>query len=99
ALQTSNRTLQSEIARRQQAEEVLQTSQSRLRLILDMTDYSHDALFILSLDPLEIVYMNRTCWTSIGYSGEQLREIIAISPEDVMPGAREWLQALQQQVI
>lgn len=99
ALQDSNRALQSEIARRQQTEEVLQTSQSRLRLILDMTDYSHDALFILSLDPLEIVYMNRTCWTSIGYSGEQLREIIAISPEDVMPGAKEWLQALQQLVI
>lgn len=98
ALQVTNRVLQSEIAHRQQIEQVLQTSQSRLQLVLDMTDYSYDALFILTLDPFEIVYMNRTCWASIGYNAEQLRGVIAISPDDLMPGATLWLQALRQQI-
>lgn len=98
AIQLTNRVLQSEIARRQEVEQVLQTSQSRLQLVLDMTDYSYDALFILNLDPFEVVYMNRTCWASIGYSAEQLNNIIAISPGDLMPGANAWLQTLQQQV-
>lgn len=99
ALQVTNRALQSEIARRQQIEQVLQTSQSRLQLVLDMTDYSYDSLFILSLEPFEIVYMNRTCWASIGYSPEQLRNIIEINLNDLMLDADAWLQALHQQVI
>lgn len=98
ALQVSNRVLQSEIARRHEVEQVLQTSQSRLQLVLDMTDYSYDALFILNLEPFEIIYMNRTCWASIGYSAEQVRNISSICPEDLMVGAADWLQALQQQV-
>lgn len=96
-LQNTNRTLQSEVARRQEVEKVLHTSQARLQLVLDMTDYSDDALFILNLDPFEIVYMNRTCWASIGYSAEQLRSLIFICPEDVMPGAGAWLETLRQQ--
>lgn len=98
ALQFTNRLLQGEIARRHEVEQVLQTSQSRLQLVLDMTDYSYDALFILTLDPLEIVYMNRTCWASIGYDEEQLRNIVRISPDDLMLGATGWLQSLRQQV-
>ena len=97
-LQSTNRTLKSEVAKRQKAEKVLHTSQARLQLVLDMTDYSDDALFILNLDPFEIIYMNRTCWASIGYSAEQLRSLISICPEDVMPGAEAWLEALRQQV-
>lgn len=97
ALQLTNRTLQSEIARRQQVEQVLQSSQSRLQLVLDMTDYSYDALFILNLDPFEIVYMNRTCWASLDYSAEQLRNLLDICPHDVMPGAQDWLATLREQ--
>lgn len=96
--QSTNRALQSEVVRRKKVEQVLKTSQARLQLVLDMTDYSDDALFILSLDPLKIIYMNRTCWASIGYSEEHLRNILSICPEDVMPGANSWLQALHQQV-
>lgn len=98
-LKKTNRALQSEVVRRQEVEQVLHTSQARLQLVLDMTDYSDDALFILNLDPLKIIYMNRTCWASIGYSEEQLRSILSICPEDVMPDADIWLQALLQQVI
>ncbi len=98
ALKTSNRALQSEIRRRQQTEITLQQSQSRLQLILDMTDYSSDALFILSLDPLNIFYMNRPCWRSIGYTEKQLRSVIAINANDVIPGAEGWLTALRAQV-
>ena len=98
ALQLANRTLHSEVARRQEVERVLQTSQSRLQLVLDMTDHSYDALFILNLDPFEIVYMNRTCWASIGYSAEQLRSIVAICPEDLMPDAGKWIDTVRQQV-
>ena len=98
ALQLANRALHREVARRQEVERVLQTSQSRLQLVLDMTDYSYDALFILNLEPLEILYMNRTCWASIGYSAEQLRSIIAICPEDLMPDAGTWIEAVRQQI-
>lgn len=97
ALQLTNRTLQSEIAHRHQVEQVLQSSQSRLQLVLDMTDYSYDALFILNLDPFEIVYMNRTCWASLGYSAEQLRNLLGICPDDVVPGAQDWLETLREQ--
>lgn len=98
ALRLSNRALHHEVARRQEIEQFLQASQSRLQLVLDMTDYSDDALFIISLDPFDIVYMNRTCWASIGYSAEQLRNILAISPEDLMPGIKTWLEPLRRQV-
>lgn len=98
ALQLANRTLHSEVARRQEIEQVLQTSQSRLQLVLDMTDHSYDALFVLNLDPFEIIYMNRTCWASTGYSAEQLRGIIAICPDDLMPHASSWIEAVRQQV-
>lgn len=98
ALQRANRNLHSEVARRQEVEQVLQTSQSRLQLVLDMTDHSYDALFVLSLDPVEIAYMNRTCWASIGYTAEQLRNIIAICPNDLMPNAGNWVEAVRQQV-
>lgn len=98
ALKASNRALQSEVRRRQQTEITLQNSQSRLQLILDITDYSSDALFILSLDPLDIVYMNRPCWRSIGYTEKQLRNVIAINANDVIPGADSWLSALRAQI-
>lgn len=98
SLQSANRTLQSEVARRQEVEQVLQTSQSRLQLILDMTDHSYDALFILNFEPFEIIYMNRTCWASIGYSAEQLRNIITICPDDLMPGAGAWIKAVRKQI-
>ena len=98
ALQRANRALHGEVARRQDVEQVLQTSQSRLQLVLDMTDHSYDALFILDLDPLEVLYMNRTCWASIGYSADQLRSLIAICPDDLMPNARQWIDAVRQQV-
>lgn len=98
ALQFANRKLQGEVARRQEVKQILQTSQSRLQLVLDMTDHSYDALFILNLEPFEIVYMNRTCWASIGYNAEQLRGIIAICPDDLMPDASTWIETVRQQV-
>ena len=55
------------------------------------------ALFILNLNPFEIVYMNRTCWASLGYSAEQLRNLLGICPDDVVPGAQDWLETLREQ--
>ncbi|KKO02201.1 hypothetical protein LCGC14_0110660 [marine sediment metagenome] len=96
ALGSSNRALQSEFIRRQAIETSLQHNQARLKLILDMTDHSHDALFIIGLAPLELTYLNRTCWSELGYTEEELRNITAISPSDIMPEAATWTVALKQ---
>lgn len=96
ALRLSNYKLQHEVVRRQTIEESLQQNQSRLKLILDMTNYSHDALFIIGLNPQELVYLNQTCWVSLGYSEEELRQTIAIAPRDIMPDALLWSEALNE---
>lgn len=90
ALSQSNRQLQHEMIRRQQTEQSLQRNQARLKLILDLSNYSHDALFIIGLEPQELVYLNRTCWFILGYSEEELRQIVAIAPQDIMPNLVEW---------
>lgn len=97
-LTRSNHQLQAEIKRRQDTEETLQHNQARLKLIHDMTDHSHDALFILGLEPLEVVYLNRTCWQSLGYSEAELLEILRIAPNDIMPGAITWLKELSSMI-
>lgn len=97
-LKLSNQTLKAEVRRRLETERHLQSSQSRLQLILKMTDHSSDALFIISIEPLSIVYMNRPCWSSLGYTEEQLRNVIAINASDVMAGADEWINSLHHQV-
>lgn len=96
ALSTSNRKLQREIVRRQSIEESLHQNQAQLKLLLDMTNYSHDALFIIGMNPQELVYLNRTCWISLGYSEEELRQIIAIAPSDIMPDAIAWSVELRE---
>lgn len=94
-LSYSNRQLHAEISRRQETEETLKHNQARLKLINDMTDHSHDALFIVGLQPLEIVYLNRTCWQGLGYSEEELRELLKVVPTDVIPDAPQWLADLK----
>lgn len=94
ALHESNDKLRREVGRRQAIEESLQQNQARLTLILDMTNYSHDALFIVGLAPQELVYMNRTCWHSLGYSEAELHELLASRPAEVMPDIHSWTRLL-----
>ncbi|GAA6131226.1 sensor domain-containing diguanylate cyclase [Halopseudomonas sabulinigri] len=94
-LKNTNRQLQAEVVRRQSTEESLKNNQARLKLIIDMTDHSHDALFIIGLEPQELVYINRTCWQSLGYSEAQLRQLATIAPKDIMPEAGTWLKAVK----
>lgn len=94
ALGASNRALQVEFIRRQAIEESLQQNQSRLKLILDMTDHSQDALFIIGLEPLQLVYMNRTCWAGLGYTEEELRSLFSVAPGDLIPNVVGWSSAL-----
>jgi diguanylate cyclase (GGDEF)-like protein len=96
ALRVSNRKLQSEFARRQAIESSLQQNQARLKLILDMTDHSHDALFILGMKPLELIYFNRTCWLELGYTEEELRNLLQISPADIVPDVDAWASAIAE---
>lgn len=96
ALSASNRALQIEFIRRQAIKESLQQNQARLKLILDMTDHSQDALFILGLDPQQLVYMNRTCWAALGYSEEELRSLFSVAPGDVLPDIQNWSGALKE---
>lgn len=95
ALRISNRRLQSEIAHRLDIEQSLQASQSKLQLILDMTDHSKDALFLIGLQPTEVIYMNRTCWVALGYSEHELRDLLRIAPQDVMCGYGKWIDSWQ----
>ncbi|MFT6464741.1 diguanylate cyclase [Halopseudomonas sp.] len=96
ALSASNHQLQQEIVRRQSVEESLHQNQAQYKLLLDMTNYSHDALFIIGMNPQELVYINRTCWISLGYTEEELRQIIAIAPADIMPDALRWSLELRE---
>jgi len=95
ALRASNDNLRLEVDRRQAIEESLQQNQARLTLILDMTNYSHDALFIVGLAPQELVYMNRTCWHSLGYSEAELLEELAFRPTGIIPDIHSWERLLK----
>ena len=94
-LRTTNHQLQAEVVRRQAIEQSLKRTQARTKLIIDMTDHSHDALFIIGLEPQELVYLNRTCWQSLGYSEEELRKLISTAPQKIMPDARTWIGAVK----
>lgn len=91
-LKNTNHQLQAEFARRQATEESFRQNQARLKLIIDMTDHSHDALFIIGLAPQELVYLNRTCWQSLGYSEEELLQLTLIAPKDIMPDVSRWMR-------
>lgn len=95
ALRSSNSALQTEVAKRQATESILQKNQARLQLILDLTDHSHDALFILAFEPQELVYMNKTCWSGLGYSEQELRTALAADPRVIMPDAITWSESLK----
>ncbi|MEH6799352.1 MAG: diguanylate cyclase [Halopseudomonas sabulinigri] len=95
-LKNTNRQLQAEGARRQATEESFKHNQARLKLIIDMTDHSHDALFIIGLEPQELVYLNRTCWRSLGYSEEELLQLSSIAPKDIMPDVAKWLHSVKK---
>ena len=97
-LKQANHSLQREIVRRQATEERLRQQSARLKLILDLTNHSHDALFIIGLEPQELIYMNSACWRSLGYRQDELSSLLNVSPSEILPDFKAWSISLQHQV-
>ncbi|SFP38417.1 diguanylate cyclase [Pseudomonas borbori] len=96
ALQAGNRRLSEELEQRAKIEQVLRDSRERLQLVLDLTDSSHDGLFIIDPQNRDILHMNQATHNSLGYSAEAFRELLKQDPEQLLPGYRDWLEGVRQ---
>lgn len=95
ALQQANRRLQVEATRREAIEKNLRDSRERLQLIIDLTDSSHDGLFIFDTRSRELLHMNQTSYASLGYHAEQFAQLLREHPEQLIPGFHEWLEQVR----
>ncbi|QEY65482.1 diguanylate cyclase [Metapseudomonas lalkuanensis] len=96
ALQEGYRRLNDEVSQREHAEQDLNESRERLQLVLDLTDFSQDGLFIFDLASREILHMNRATHASLGYSAEAFRHLLKEDPEQLLPGFHSWLELVRQ---
>lgn len=96
ALQQANRRLQVEATRREAIEQNLRDSRERLQLIIDLTDSSHDGLFIFDTASRELLHMNQASYASLGYHAEQFAQLLREQPEQLLPGFHDWLEQVRQ---
>jgi diguanylate cyclase (GGDEF)-like protein/PAS domain S-box-containing protein len=91
-LQRANRRLQVEATRREETERHLRDSRERLQLVLDLTDSSHDSLFIFDTHSRELLHMNQATYAGLGYRPEQFAQLLRDDPEQLLPGFHAWLE-------
>jgi sensor domain CHASE-containing protein len=96
ALQLANRRFKQEAERREETEQRLRENRERLQLVLDLTDSSHDGLFIFDSDSRELLHMNQATYATLGYRPEQFAELLRDAPEKLMPGFHRWLEQARQ---
>src|SRR5690606_25980119 len=96
ALQQANRRLQVEATRRAATESSLRDSRERLQLVLDLTDSSHDSLFIFDTRSRELLHMNQATYAGLGYRPEQFAQLLRDEPEKLLPGFHAWLELARQ---
>ncbi|WP_437879459.1 sensor domain-containing diguanylate cyclase [Pseudomonas sp. LRF_L74] len=95
-LQRANRRLQVEARRRVQVEKRLNTSREHLQLVLDLTDSSHDGLFIFATENRELLHMNQVTYASLGYRAEQFAQLLREQPDQLIPGYANWLEQVRK---
>ncbi|HLT04444.1 MAG TPA: diguanylate cyclase [Pseudomonas sp.] len=96
ALQLANRRFRQEAERREETEQRLRENRERLQLVLDLTDSSHDGLFIFDSESRELLHMNHATYATLGYRPEQFAELLRDDPEKLMPGFHRWLKQAHQ---
>ncbi|MGA4447696.1 sensor domain-containing diguanylate cyclase [Ectopseudomonas chengduensis] len=96
ALQLANRRFKLEAERREETEQRLRENRERLQLVLDLTDSSHDGLFIFDSDSRELLHMNQATYATLGYRPEQFAELLRDDPEKLLPGFHRWLEQARQ---
>ncbi|WP_068825056.1 sensor domain-containing diguanylate cyclase [Pseudomonas sp. BMS12] len=95
ALQQANRRLQVEATRREAIEQSLRDSRERLQLVIDLTDSSHDGLFIFDTANRELLHMNQATYSALGYRAEQFTQLLRDNPEQLIPGFHAWLKQVR----
>lgn len=96
ATQQANRRLRVEAERREEIERHLRDSRERLQLVLDLTDSSHDGLFIFDTRSRELLHMNQATYAGLGYRAEQFAELLRDHPDQLLPGFDEWLEQVRE---
>ena len=96
ALLAVNRRLRAEAERRRRTATRLRESRAQQRLILELTDFSRDGLFILDVQARAFLYMNRAIYVSLGYDRETFSTLFNRDPELLMPGFAQWLDEVHQ---
>lgn len=96
ALQLANRRFRQEAERREETEQRLRENRERLQLVLDLTDSSHDGLFIFDSESRELLHMNQATYATLGYRPEQFAELLRDDPEKLLPGFHSWLEQARQ---
>jgi diguanylate cyclase (GGDEF)-like protein/PAS domain S-box-containing protein len=96
ALQVANRRFKVEATRREEIEQRLSENRERLQLVLDLTDSSHDGLFIFDSASRELLHMNQATYASLGYRPEQFAQLLRDDPEKLLPGFHRWLEQARQ---
>ncbi|MBD9483041.1 diguanylate cyclase [Pseudomonas sp. PDM14] len=95
ALQRANRLQREEARQREVVEQHLRESREQLQLVIDLTDSSHDSLFILDTESRELLHMNRATHAGLGYRAAQFADLLREHPERLLPGYGEWLEQVR----
>ena len=95
AMLRANRSLQEEATRRVAVEQSLRDSRERLQLVIDLTDSSHDGLFIFDTASRELLHMNQATYSTLGYRAEQFAQLLRETPEQLLPGFHGWLEQVR----
>ena len=96
ALQLANQRYRLEAERREETEQKLRESRERMQLVLDLTDSSHDGLFIFDSESRELLHMNQATYATLGYRPEQFADLLRDDPEKLLPGFHRWLEQARQ---
>ena len=96
ALELANRRYKVKAERREETEQRLRENRERLQLVLDLTDSSHDGLFIFDSSSRELLHMNQATYATLGYRPEQFAELLREDPEKLLPGFHRWLQQVRE---
>lgn len=96
ALLAINRRLHAEAARRRRTAARLRENRAQQKLVLELTDFSRDGLFVLDIGRHAFLYLNRAIHLGLGYDRDTFITLFSLNPEQVMPGYWQWLDEVRQ---
>ncbi|MCJ8168268.1 sensor domain-containing diguanylate cyclase [Atopomonas sediminilitoris] len=95
--ESTNQQLRDEIEQRRQAEARLEQEKSRLGLVLELNNHSHDGFIIHDLTNNQSLHFNRAAYRMLGYQDAAVFEqVLRQHPQSLLSNYFDWLKTLRK---